>query len=197
VTKPSPDAGKSRREQLRERLIAVAERSIAEGGLSALRARDVATQANCALGAIYTAFADLDELVLCVNARTLARLEAALTSPARDGGELLRLARAYVNYARDEGPRWRALFEHRMPGKPLPEWYAQELDHLFSLLEAPLSRLLPGAPKEELHARARTLFSAVHGIVLIGVEEKLAPTSAKALDAALEEFIATVERGLR
>jgi AcrR family transcriptional regulator len=190
--------GKSRREQLRERLIAAAEAAVARGGIAALKAREIATEAGCALGAIYLAFEDLDELILCVNARTLARLEAALRSGEREDGEeeLQRLARAYLAYAREEGPRWRALFDHRMPQKPLPDWYAQDRDRLFSLLEAPLARLLPGAPDEELHALARTLFSAVHGIVQLGLDEKLASTEPEALEAELAQFIATVVRGL-
>lgn len=42
------------------------------------KARNVTADAGCALGALYTAFEDLDRLILQVNARILARLGAAL-----------------------------------------------------------------------------------------------------------------------
>ena len=101
------EPARTKRDQLRERVLDVAEATIAQRGLRGLKARDIATQAGCALGAIYTAFEDLDELILCVNARTLARLERALASVQGGDGELLALAQAYLAYARDEEPRWR------------------------------------------------------------------------------------------
>ena len=114
-------------------------------------------------GAIYTAFEDLDELILRVNSRTLAQLETSLATPTEGAkkGELARLAFAYLRYARENEQRWRALFEHRLPPeKPLPHWYAQDRDRLFGLLEAPLAELLP---RQELSiaapARANPVFS--------------------------------------
>jgi AcrR family transcriptional regulator len=46
--------------------------------IQALRARDVAQNVGCALGAIYNVFADLDALVLAVKERTLDMLEAEI-----------------------------------------------------------------------------------------------------------------------
>jgi AcrR family transcriptional regulator len=200
LTKPIPENSMGRRDQLRARVLEAAEAVISAKGLAGLKARDIAARAGCALGAIYTVFEDLDELILGVNQRTLARLEAALAAPEGADGEaeLQRLARAYLRYARNEEPRWRALFEHRLPPeKPLPDWYARDRDRLFALAEAPLASLLPNEEPAARKLRARTLFSAVHGVVLLGLEEKLAPTSLRTLEAQLREFIATVARGLR
>ena len=200
LTTPIPEIPKGRRDQMRERVLEAAEAVISTQGLAGLKARDIAARAGCALGAIYTVFEDLDELILGVNQRTLARLEAALAAPnGADGeAELQRLARAYLGYARDQEPRWRALFEHRLPPeKPLPDWYARDRDRLFALAEAPLASLLPNEKPAARKLRARTLFSAVHGVVLLGLEEKLAPTSSGTLEAQLREFVATMARGLR
>ncbi len=200
MTKPTPENPKGRRDQMRERVLEAAEAVISTKGLAGLKARDIAARAGCALGAIYTVFEDLDELILGVNQRTLARLEAALATPEEADGEaeLQRLARAYLGYARDEEPRWRALFEHRLPPeKPLPDWYARDRDRLFALAEAPLASLLPNEEPAARKLRARTLFSAVHGVVLLGLEEKLAPTSSRTLEAQLREFVAMMARGLR
>ncbi len=58
------DARVDRREgapaALREALVSAAERTVAAQGLSGLRARDLAREAGCAVGAIYTVFPDLD-----------------------------------------------------------------------------------------------------------------------------------------
>ena len=62
------------RDDLRKRLVDAAEARIASQGLAALKAREVTADAGCALGALYTAFDDLDRLILQVNSRTLVRL---------------------------------------------------------------------------------------------------------------------------
>ena len=91
-----------------------------------------------------------------------------------------------------------AVVEHRLPPeKPLPDWYARDRDRLFALAEAPLASLSPNEEPPARKLRARTLFSAVHGVVLLGLEEKLAPTSSRTLEAQLREFVATMARGLR
>jgi AcrR family transcriptional regulator len=200
LAKPITENSKGRRDQMRERVLEAAEAVISTKGLAGLKARDIAARAGCALGAIYTVFEDLDELILGVNQRSLARLEAALarTEGADGEAELQRLAQAYLGYARDEEPRWRALFEHRLPPeKPLPDWYARDRDRLFALAEAPLASLLPNEVPAARKLRARTLFSAVHGVVVLGLEEKLAPTSLRTLEAQLREFVATMACGLR
>jgi len=118
----------ARREDLRGRLIEAARVRIQASGLAGLRARDITADAGCALGALYTAFADLDELILHVNSITLARLGAALQQEATGAAEprarLKALAKAYLGFARDNRMAWKALFEHRMaPGVPVPEWH--------------------------------------------------------------------------
>ncbi|MGA8171666.1 MAG: TetR/AcrR family transcriptional regulator [Methylocystis sp.] len=199
MAKPTQHPPKSRRDQTRERVLTAAAAVISTKGLAGLKARDIAARAGCALGAIYTVFEDLDEVILAVNQRTLARIEAALAAGERAEGEaeLQRLAHAYLAYARGEEPRWRALFEHRLPPeKPLPDWFEQDRDRLFGLAEAPLERLLPDEEPAARKLRARTLFSAVHGVVLLGLEEKLAPTSVRMLESQLTDFVATMARGL-
>jgi AcrR family transcriptional regulator len=175
--------GADRHAALRTRLIDAAERTIAENGLAALKARDLAQEAGCAVGTIYNVFEHLDELVLCVGARTLAMLDDALgaaRSSRRNGltedatAELVRLALAYLEFAAAHRVRWRALFEHRMSeGRALPGWFVEQQHALFAQVERPLVALLPELDADARHTLARTLFSAVHGIVALGLEEKL------------------------
>ncbi|MEK4032976.1 TetR/AcrR family transcriptional regulator [Methylocystis sp. IM3] len=194
------EAGAQRRSKLRERLLEVARQSIAGRGLAGLKARDLAAEAGCALGAIYTAFDDLDELILRVNLLTLQRLGEALDGALREAEpeEALRaLARAYLDFARAEEPSWRALFEHRLSGgAPVPGWYVDARNQLFSRLETPLGQLLPGQDGEARARLARTLFSAVHGVVALGLEQKIAATPPQMLDVQLDALVRLIAAGL-
>ncbi len=189
-----------RRATRRERLLAAAEAAIASRGLEGLKARDIAANAGCALGAIYKDFEDLDELILAIGSRTLALLEVALSeaAPASDPvDEIPRLARAYLNFARSHKLRWRALFEHRLPkGRTAPDWFLADQVRLFGLLEQPLAMIMPSEPAARRALLARTLFSAVHGVVSLGLEEKLTPMPADVLDAQLETMSRALARGL-
>src|SRR4051794_10731841 len=162
-----------RRTKLRKSLIEAAERSITAKGLAGLKTRDLASEIGCANGAVYNLVADMDELILRVGSRTLARLDAALTAaesngPASPTETLVRIAVAYCDFAAENTGLWRALFEHRMaPDKPVPEWAINEQMALFAHIWRPLAALFPKRTKEELGVTARSLFSAVHGMVTL------------------------------
>ena len=195
----------ARRGLLRENLVGAAERAISERGLAGVKARELAREVGCALGAIYNIFPDLDALVLAVNSKTLAELEIALRSAATRVGksraaaidELVHLAGVYLDFAVENRQLWRALFEHRSsPGKELPEAYAEQQGRLFSFIVAPLGKLRPELGGEERALLARTLFSAVHGIVTLGLEEKLVPIPLGQLRDQLEEVVRAMGRGI-
>src|SRR3954454_25251440 len=102
------NATAERRATLRAALVAAAERAIMQQGLAGLRARALAEEVGCAVGAIYNVVKDLDELVLLVNAKTLAALKNALDkATARtkqtdgvDGAieRLVQMALAYLDF---------------------------------------------------------------------------------------------------
>jgi AcrR family transcriptional regulator len=198
-----------RKQNLKMALIAAAERAVAARGLAGLKARSLAAEAGCAVGAIYNVVADLDDLALAVNSRTLAALEEGLTAAAgvhpvkpavgaeRAMGRLIRLAVAYLDFAAANTLRWRALFEHRLPeGKPMPDWYLGEQIRLFGYIEQPLRDLQPGLLPDQLAMLARSLFSAVHGIVTLGLEEKLGVVSLKALRTQTTLIVSAIATGL-
>ncbi|MBR0907986.1 TetR/AcrR family transcriptional regulator [Bradyrhizobium liaoningense] len=168
-----------RRKKLRSDLILAAERMIAERGLAGLKTRDLAREIGCANGAVYNLVADVDELILRVGSRTLLRLDEAL-SIAESAGEpspreaLVRIAIAYCDFAAENLQLWRALFEHRMEAdKIVPDWSIDDQMQLFRHIYQPLAALLPMRSPEELSITARSLFSAVHGMVALGLEQKL------------------------
>ena len=168
-----------RRAKFREDLIAAAERAIAAAGLAGLKTRELARELGVANGAVYNLVEDVDELILRVGSRTLERLDAALTLAESNGAAssretLVRIAVADCDFAAENLELWRALFEHRMaPGKPVPQWAVDEQMNLFRHIYRPLAELFPQRTPAELGVTARSLFSAAHGMVLLGLEQKL------------------------
>ncbi|MGX1740066.1 TetR/AcrR family transcriptional regulator [Bosea sp. NPDC055353] len=194
----------ARRDRQRQQLIDAAERAIAEKGLAGLKARELAQEIGCSLGAIYNLVADMDELVLRVGSRTLARLDAALStaSPPVSSQEqateaLVAVALAYSAFARDNLQLWRVLFEHRMAeGSTVPDWAVTEQMMMFRHILQPLGTLVPDRSAEDRNLLGRTLFSAVHGVVAIGLEEKLIAVPRRELDRQIEGLVRLACRGL-
>jgi AcrR family transcriptional regulator len=190
-------AGKveARRAVLRDTLIAHAERRIQTNGLKNLRARDLAKDAGCALGAIYNVFGDLNDLVLAVNARTFKRLGSAVAETLADAPQdatqqLIVMSHAYHRFAAENFNAWRALFDIERPaGEAAPDWYLHEIGQLFAYIDAPLSVLFPNHTVETRTLLTKALFSSVHGIVLLGLDEASAGVPAAHLDEMISLII--------
>lgn len=192
----------AKREDLRTRLVEAAEAELAVKGLSGLKARDVTERAGCALGALYNAFEDLDHLILEVNTRTLRRMGEALSprqpSDADPGAALMELASVYVDFALDNGPLWKALFNHRLPdGVEIPEWYRQEHEVLIREIVAPLARLRPDLGPDLLVLRAKTLFAAVHGVVHLALQGRFVGAPRDQLKSEVLALVGLMVRGSR
>jgi AcrR family transcriptional regulator len=195
-----------RRQRLRDALISAAERTIETDGLSGLKARALANEVGCALGAIYNVVTDLDDLIVEVNSRTLAALERDLATPeqiadaakhADPVDRLVRLGTAYLTFAAAHRLRWRALFEHRLPeGKSIPEQYIEDQGRLFRYVEEPLGELQPHLSGARRALVARSLFSAVHGMVMLGLEEKLQAVPTKYLREQIAFIVSAIGRGM-
>ncbi|WP_137702949.1 TetR/AcrR family transcriptional regulator [Marimonas lutisalis] len=193
-------AGKveARREALRDKLIDIAEKTIAEQGMEAIRARDLAREAGCAVGAIYNVFGDMGDIVIAVNGRTFRKLGKAVAASVREAPEdpieqLIAMSYAYLRFAVENPRLWRTLFDIQMStSTDVPAWYLQELDALFQNIARPLARLFPEMHADELDLMTRTLFSSVHGIVLLGVENRISGVPRD----RLEQMIALLLRNI-
>jgi len=186
-----------RRSLQRERLIESAEATIAQSGHAALKARDLATNVGVSLGGVYNLVGDLDELMLLVSARTLRRLDAALAAendpdPTR---RLVAIALAYCRFARDNLLLWRAVFEHHPP--VVPDWHFETQLGLFRHLAEPLREIAPHKSEIQRNLLARTWFSAVHGVVLLGLAQMLVAVPYDALEAQIAEMVRALCAGAR
>ena len=169
-----------RRGALRDKLIDIAEARVRDGGIGSLRARDLAQEAGCAVGAIYNVFDDMTGLILAVNGRTFRRLGAEVSDKVAEVADqppverLVTMAKAYLAFAADNPRLWRGLFDVEMSvDQDVPAWYLDELGRLFSIIAAPLAEMHPEKSAAEIDLMTRALFSSVHGIVLLGLERRI------------------------
>lgn len=189
-----------KREDLRTRLIEAARGRIVAEGVSALRARDVTQDAGCALGGLYTVFADLYELVLYVNSTTLASLERSLALSEVEGAapadRLRHLARGYLRFALENRHLWMALFEHKLPdGREVPRWHLEEHLFLIGFIAEPLAELQPDMSPEDRVIRARTLFGAVHGIISLSLEGRFVGLPVERLESEVDDLVRMIAAG--
>lgn len=189
------------RDDLRKRLIDAAEARIAGHGLRGLKARDVTADAGCALGALYTAFDDLDALILHVNSRTLTRLGTELQTSVPQGADpkdtMAALAMGYVGFALGNFHLWSALFNHRLPeGIEAPDWHRAEHAVLIEQIIAPLHALRPDLSPMALQQRAKTVFAAVHGVVQLALHGRFVGTPHEVLADEVAALVQAMTRGL-
>lgn len=190
----------AKREELKASLMKAATGIMEEEGVRALNARNVTGIAGCALGSLYTAFKDLDDLIVHVNSQTLRALGEALRQDVmslEDPVDILKaLARGYVKFAQENFRLWNALFEYADMTSDVPEWHEKEQAFLINFIRVPVSQLSPHLPEEEAMTRARTLFAAVHGIVAFSLQRRYIGLVSDELEPELIRFIDQMLAGL-
>ena len=173
-------AAENRRKALRDTLIDLAETEIEEHGIAAIKARPLAQAAGCSVGAIYNVFDDLEDIIIAVNGRTFRKL-GHYVATALEGQDdlppterLVVMSYAYLDYAAAHPHLWRALFDLQMStDMDVPDWYLEELGRLFSYIDGPVQECFPQMGRDEVALMTRGLFSSIHGIVLLGLENRI------------------------
>ncbi|NBZ88221.1 TetR/AcrR family transcriptional regulator [Stagnihabitans tardus] len=197
----APSKVEGRRAELRETLVALAEAQIVQGGMSSVKARDLAGKAGCAVGAIYNVFPDMTALIMAVNLRTFLRIGVEVAgavvghealAPER---RLVLLARAYLRFADQNHHLWKALFDLEMPrDSDVPPAYNQALEELFDHIARPVSELFQELDPDGVQLMARTLFSSVHGIVSLGLQNRLSGVPLERVEAMIEALLLRVAK---
>ena len=107
------------------------------------------------------------------------------------------MAETYLAFAADHANLLRSLFEHRMEDdRPFPEDILLMVMQAFALMHEPMVRLLPDRNPEEVALLARMMFSAVHGIISLGLEERMVAVPPEKLRQQLAQFVDTHLTGL-
>ncbi|MBN9024614.1 TetR/AcrR family transcriptional regulator [Kaistia nematophila] len=164
-------------EELKHLALEAARAIVVEEGLRGLTVRRVAERIGYAPGTIYNLFANLDDLIVQVNAATLDALALVLVEAARAEPALRpeRLVDAYFDFVESRPRLWSLLFEHRLPeGEDLPDWYRPKLAALISLVAEALGPLMPDTSAAARQAATVTMWAGLHGISTLAVSSKLA-----------------------
>lgn len=158
-------------EEIKEMILHAAEEIILEQGAQALTVRKVAMRIGYTVGTIYMLFTNMADLILHINARTLAGLAHHLqtTQQRPDEHGIETLAKAYLNYANENLNRWRLIFDHRQPlDTPLPVWYCDRAEAIFDLAEARFTQRGNRAEADRSRA-ARILWTGVQGLCVLSL----------------------------
>lgn len=188
-------------EVLHAMALTAARRVLAEEGLGGLTVRRIAEEIGYSPGTLYNHFANLDDLVLQVNAGTLdqllARLRGLEAREAEPVAALRAMARAYIAEIRAAPRLWSAVFEHRMAkGSELPDWFPGHIARLFEPVEAVIAPLFgPGGDADRRRA-ARVLWSALHGITALALSQKLDLATGLSAEELADDLVATYLAGL-
>ncbi|MAS24921.1 MAG: TetR family transcriptional regulator [Oceanospirillaceae bacterium] len=175
-------------QELTEMAIQAVAAHLQSAPASQLSLRKVARDIGYSPGTLINLFGSYDLLLLAFNARTLDAIQHQLLSAIQQSAknssnsvidQLAAAAGCYCDYARSHQHAWRLLFEHRLADdQPLPDWQAQRIATLFTLIEDSLRRLNPEASSTACQTAARVIWSGVHGIATLMLDNKLFMASA-------------------
>jgi hypothetical protein len=81
-------------------------------------------------------------------------------------------------------------------GRTAPDWLWQLQADLFARVEAPVATLWPGLSGPELKLLSRSVFSAVHGVITLGLDQRLANIDTDNLRQQLRLVVTALGTGL-
>ncbi len=157
------------RDRISASALNTAESIIAERGLGALNARELAQGAGIAVGTLYNVYGNLDRLVQRLNARTLDRLcdrlEAEAVKASGPEDQMAAMARAYIDFADEQPLIWRAVFDHQPAGgNERADWYSASIERIAKLAITILGPIFPPDQRRAARRAATIVWSGVHGI---------------------------------
>ncbi|MDA0126739.1 TetR-like C-terminal domain-containing protein [Vibrio sp. MarTm2] len=169
-----------RNDHTREQLIALTLDTVKDfleqNSYHELSLRKIANMIGYVPSTLVNVFGNYNLLLLHVVAQTLDELSEEAKNVV--GGSvdhktaLYQLAYCYHDFAQKHPHRWQLIFEHNMNGEALPEWQSQRIDSMTGMLEHLLRVLAPERSEDEVLKASRVLWSGVHGITLLSVDDK-------------------------
>ncbi|RTZ16495.1 TetR/AcrR family transcriptional regulator [Vibrio aquaticus] len=169
-----------RNDHTREQLIALTLNTVKEFLASNshhdLSLRKIANMIGYVPSTLVNVFGNYNLLLLHAVAQTLDELSQEAGQVVANSEDhttaLYELAYCYHDFAQRHPHRWQLIFEHNMNGEALPEWQSERIDSMTGMLEHLLKALAPQRSDEEVLKASRVLWSGVHGITLLSVDDK-------------------------
>lgn len=167
-----------------------------------LSLRALARDIGCAPSTLLKLYGSFSNLLQYVNVETLAQLKKAIESQGDAAPEprLKALARAYWHFARLAPHRWQLLFDYPLAQEgELDQRQNDMIEGLFLRVEATLKEYQPALEDVEAKRLAKTLWGSVHGLVQLGLNERLGYWQDQPMDVSdlLDQLLKTILAGLR
>ncbi|MGR4990753.1 TetR/AcrR family transcriptional regulator [Vibrio rotiferianus] len=164
------------REELVNLTLSTVQEFLAENSYHDLSLRKIANMIGYVPSTLVNVFGNYNLLLLHVVAQTLDELQQQATAATKNSKDshhaLFQLAYCYHDFAQQNPYRWQLVFEHNMNGAELPQWHAKRIDGMTGMLESLLAAIAPQRTEQEVLQASRVLWSGVHGITLLSVDDK-------------------------
>lgn len=164
------------REQLVQLTLDTVTQFLDDHSYHELSLRKIANMIGYVPSTLVNVFGNYNLLLLHVVAKTLDELSAEATVAVEQSSNpqdaLFNLAYCYHDFALKHPNRWQLVFEHNMNGENLPQWQSNRIDKMTGMLEQLLLAIAPHHTEKEVLKASRVLWSGVHGITLLSVDDK-------------------------
>lgn len=190
-------------EALHASVMAACDAWLARQPIHTLSLRSIAREVGCAPSTLLKLYTSFNNLLQYVNLETLDGLRRqmeALSGTGTPDERLGALAHGYWTFARRAPYRWQLLFDHPLAEEgELDTRQGRMIESLFVRVESTLKEIRPGMPDAEAGRLARTLWGSVHGLVQLGLNERLGYGNGQALEVSelLDQLLCTILAGLR
>jgi AcrR family transcriptional regulator len=175
---------------LRAALIEAAGDIVAEKGVDTLSLREAARVVGVSHAAPYRHFADKEALIAALATDGFQRLLGALGAVPRELSppeRLVRLAQAYVDFARGEPGRFHLMFNRQARDREkYPELYDAAIKSYQMHAEAVAAVMPPGA---DVELAADTAWAFVHGVANLMLERQFDPLPTERVAALAQQLI--------
>lgn len=153
------------RDQLADIIVLEGARIVAEQGVQAVTARELARRIGYSVSTVLNVMGSTEEIVTTVNTRTFSiwadALERRLANDPADRIEAL--VGAYFDFAASNRLLWMAIFEHKPTMTGIPEDQASVRARLTGIVVEEVCKALPVPARDRAPALARSLIATVHG----------------------------------
>ncbi|WP_299690543.1 TetR-like C-terminal domain-containing protein [uncultured Vibrio sp.] len=164
------------REQLIQLTLDTAIDFLEQHSYHELSLRKIASMIGYVPSTLVNVFGNYNLLLLHIVAQTLDELSAesaiVVEQSSTPQEALFNLAYCYHDFAQKHPHRWHLIFDHKMNGENLPEWQSNRIDRMTGRLEKLLITIAPEHTASEVVKASRVLWSGVHGITLLSVDDK-------------------------
>ncbi|OHV10867.1 TetR/AcrR family transcriptional regulator [Kushneria phosphatilytica] len=191
-------------EELHASVMAACDGWLQSRPVHSLSLRSIAREVGCAPSTLLKLYSSFNNLLQYVNLETLDGLRASIDEITDGTGtpdqRLEALARSYWRFARRYPYRWQLLFDYPLAQEgELDTRQGQMIEALFIRVESTLKEISPNLGDAEASRLARTLWGSVHGLVQLGLNERLGYWQGEPLvvEELLDQLLVTTLAGLR